>query len=282
MNQLIAKIRDKGKTVNKYYKVLSDVTLFNIPDNLVNAIAYNPNTKLDDGDWFIITEFSKKKYCLDVLKQDFNSVDYNPLNTNLFTKLDFIFLYFDGNYFFQNISRTQLVRKKIIFFGEQFSFDNNNASIIIKEIPDAIYIKKEDCLYFYKLSSIASIFLGIEVLHREATEKEVKNFLNSGFITLTNGFSSTYVKTQTRKNIALAIDVLNNFENDDKEAIFEYTHNYCPGLAYTNNTFSIGSEDDLKLLLFGIGQRFYTTPIGNERRIANSIISMEKEVQTNG
>ena len=31
-------------------------------------------------------------------------------------------------------------------------------------------------------------------------------------------------------------------------------------------------KPDMKKLLFGIEQRFYTTPVGGEKRIANSVI----------
>lgn len=39
-------------------------------------------------------------------------------------------------------------------------------------------------------------------------------------------------------------------------------------------TFSVGSEDDLKMVLYGIEQRFYTIPIGGEKRIANSVLAV--------
>lgn len=43
----------------------------------------------------------------------------------------------------------------------------------------------------------------------------------------------------------------------------------------THNIFNIGDEEELKLLLWGIEQRFYTTVVGNKRRAANSIISLD-------
>ena len=36
----------------------------------------------------------------------------------------------------------------------------------------------------------------------------------------------------------------------------------------------IGSEENLKQLMYGIEQRYYTTPIGNEKRLANSITTI--------
>jgi hypothetical protein len=275
MNQLIAKIRERSKSTSKYRKILSDETIFMLPNNLENAIEYNSSTLLGDDDWFVITRFSTREYFLDLLMQGFDSVDYEQLDLQDFEKLDFLFSYQDGNYFFQNISRVQLVRKKILFLGEQFKFDKNNASIIIKEIPDAIYIKHDDSLYFRKLTSITSIFSGIDQLYREATELETKGFLNSNFISLTNGFSSVDVKTENRKKIALAIDALKKFKSKEKDTIFAYIQGYFPKLRKANNKFSIGSETDLKMLLYGIAQQLYTTPVGNEKRIANSIITLK-------
>ena len=48
--------------------------------------------------------------------------------------------------------------------------------IIINDIPDAVYIKSEDTLYFQRLETISPIFKGIEKLYREATQEEVDRF----------------------------------------------------------------------------------------------------------
>ena len=41
-----------------------------------------------------------------------------------------------------------------------------------------------------------------------------------------------------------------------------------------NQKFEISNDDELKLLLYGIEQRFYTTPFGYEKRLANSVTAM--------
>lgn len=275
MNQLIAKIRDRSRTNNKFRKVLSDEAVFTLPENLTDVIEYNPSTLLEDEQWYGIADFSTMPYCLDFLKDcDFDSVDYEQLDLTYFEKLDFLFSYQDDVYFFQNVSKTQLVKKKLLSFGERFNFDRNNTSIVIKEVADAIYVKNEDKLYFRKLSSISSIFPGIDQLHREATEAETTEFLSKGFITLTGGFSSVDVKIANRKRIALALDTLNSFCDEDRRAVFSYIQDYCPDLTTADDSFSIGDENDLKMLLFGIEQRFYTTPVGDEKRIANSVLKI--------
>ena len=65
---------------------------------------------------------------------------------------------------------------------------------------------------------------------------------------------------------------LNELNEDDRKNIFSYIGDYCPELQIAESSFEIGSEDDMKKLLFGIEQRFYTTLVGGEKRIANSII----------
>ena len=275
MNQLIAKIRDRGQKNNKLRKVISDETVFTLPENLNDAIVYNPSTLLEDEEWYVISHCSGTPYCLDFLMDDeFDSVDYEQLDLASFEKLDFIFSYQEGIYYFQNISKSQLVKKKLISFGERFNFESNNKSIVIKDVADAIYVKSEDKLYFRKLSSISSIFHGIDQLHREATEEETAKFLNQDFIKLEEGFSSVDVKTSNRKRIALALDTLNNYCDEDKKTVFAYIKDYCPELTATEDSFSIADENDLKMLLFGIEQRFYTTPVGEEKRLANSILKI--------
>lgn len=147
-------------------------------------------------------------------------------------------------------------------------------AIALNEIPDAVYVKAEDKLYFRKLASVTGIFKGIDQLYREATESETERFLERDFITLKNDFCSEQVKTANRKRIALAEDTLSHLQKEEQEKIFTYIGDYCPGLKCANGSFEIGDENDLKLLLFGIEQRFYTTLVGNEKRIANSVIRL--------
>jgi hypothetical protein len=148
--------------------------------------------------------------------------------------------------------------------------------IIINQFPDAIYVKGEDKLYFNKLSSITSIFNGIYDLFKEATQEETQLFLANEFIKLECDFSVNQVKTANRKRIAMAQETLKKYNPKDKIKIFNYIREYCNDLEFDENeeTFSIANEDDLKKLLYGIEQRYYTTSIGNEKRLANSIITI--------
>ena len=273
MNHTIAKIRNRG-TGSKYRKILTGETLYTLPDNIEPHIEYSPAHNLDEDCWFGITSFSQKEYCLDILLRAFVSAEFNALlSLDEADKIDFIFSYQDENaYFFQNVTKSKLQCRSYIKLGDDYTFVENSRDISISSIPDAIYIRNTDTLYFKRLSSISGIFDGISELYREATQEETASFLENEFISLQDGFSAEKVKQPNRKRIALAIEKINNFDNDQKTAVFGCIREYYPDLIDENGAFKVGTDDELKLLLYGIDQRFYTTPDGRERRIANSVI----------
>lgn len=111
MNHVLGKIRKKGNA-NKFRKILSDCEVYKLPDNLESYVPYNPDHNLDEEDWFGIPNFSKQEYCLEILKESFNSTEYNTLEKGDINQLDFLCSYQDGNYHFQKIGRNQLLVKK--------------------------------------------------------------------------------------------------------------------------------------------------------------------------
>lgn len=274
MNHVIVKLKTNDKK-NKYRKLISDISLFELPDNLNNAIHYSPKHNLDEDDWFFISEFSHKEYCMPLLLEEFISTEFELFSKDNFEKIDFLVSYQSNNqYYFQKLSRVSLLCKSTICIENVVKYRENMKEIIIKKVPDAIYLKGEDILYFKKLSSITEIFKGIDILYRQATNKETETFLNSDFIKLEGDFSAERVKQANRRRIALAIDTINTCGQEKKKIIFDSIKEYCPALITENNKFKVTSEADLKLLLYGIDQRFYTTPDGEEKRIANSIIKL--------
>ncbi|GHT85554.1 hypothetical protein FACS1894137_09970 [Spirochaetia bacterium] len=278
MNHLIAKIRKQGSRNPQYKKLLSGETLYTLPDGLQQCVDYSPDHNLDEDSWFGIPVFSNKDYCLDFLKTDFNSADHEAMTVIENDKIDFLCSVQDDNkYFFQKVAKSQLVTKKILYISDAFRYEENSKALVIKDTADAIYLKDKDILYFKRLTAITSIFKGIDVLYREATTAETATFLQQSFIRLGNGFSTDDVKQPNRKRIAMAIDTFNAFNAKQKKDIFVYIKNYCPELQFKNNSFEINSDDNLKYLLYGIEQRYYTTQINEERRLANSIVKLPLE-----
>lgn len=281
MNHTIAKVRGRAQQGSKYRKILSGETLYTLPNDLTPHVAYTPTHNLDEDCWFGLENFSREAFCLDILQTVFVSAEYNTLLTqDEADKIDFIFSYQDEDgepvYYFQNITKSQLQYKRFIRLGDDYTFNDNSRNITINSVPDAIYIPSRDILYFKRLSSVSGIFDGISDLYREATQAETATFLESDFISLQEGFSADNVKQANRKRIAMALDTIRRFDNAQRTVVFGCIRDYCPGLIAENGAFNISNEQELKLLLYGIDQRFYTTPDGRERRIANSIITINQ------
>lgn len=271
MDFLLARVADRR---NWYRKMIAGETIYQIPSNLENRIRYTPMDICDEDSWFYIDSFSQNKFCLDILKQDvFNSTDYEEINVIQPEKISYLVSYQGQNFFcFQRVYTSSLLQqKRFLHIGGRVEVRECERGIIINDVPDAIYSKREDCLYFKKLETITPIFKGIDELYREATEEETRQFLGYSFINLQNGFDTLEVKKSNRKRIALAMNVLGSFSEKQKRRIFEYTNEYFPNLKYNGNSFEIENEEDLKNLLYGIEQRLYTTPVTKEQRCASAV-----------
>lgn len=280
MNHLIAQL--KGTKIEiKTFKVFSDEIVYDLPTDLNNPKSYNSDYKLEDDEWFHIPNFSDTEYCIPLLKRTFNSTEYNQINTEQLKKIDYLLSYQRHNnneyYFFQNINTSHLIKKRWFKSSNTPTLEKNIPIIIINDIADAIYSKENDILYFKKLTSISSIFKGISELYREATQTETEDFLNKDFITLDDGYEANKVGAANRKRIAMAMSSFSNFTTSEKSKIHTYIKDYCTNIPFNKNStsFTIKNEDDLKHLLWGIEQRYYTTPIGKEKRIANSISKVD-------
>jgi len=272
MNHLLAKT--KGRNGN-FFKVISNRQIFDMPDDLNNAVEYNSDYKLEDDEWFAVTEFSEKEYCIDFLTTRFISTDYNQLARAEYNNVEYLVAYQTGVYCFQKLSSSQIIRKKYFSISDQPELVDSPI-IVINQVPDAIYVNNNDTLYFKRLPAITTIFKGIYELYKEATQEETEEFLQNDFINLDESFTADSVKKANRKRIAMAQATLKKFKSKEKKQIFSYIREYCTDLEFDENdeNFSISNEEDLKKLLYGIEQRYYTTRIGNEKRLANSITTV--------
>ncbi|WP_027204471.1 hypothetical protein [Butyrivibrio fibrisolvens] len=273
MNHVIAKIKGKEKT---YEKLFSGDSIFELPSDLDNAVEYNPEIILEEYEWYKIENFSVTPYVIDLLRHNFNTTDYGEAKKVKKEKIEYIVSVQDDIFFFQRIFKHNILVEKLISIGDVVRLDQGNKYLVVNPLPDAVYLKRDDVLYFRKLSTISPIFKGIDELYREATEEEIDRFLQNDFIELKDCYGVENIKKSNRKRIAMAMEALDSFSKKDKQKILKYTHEYYPTLTYDekNKVFTIGSEEEMKHLLWGIEQRYYTTPVTNEKRVANSVIQL--------
>lgn len=273
MNNVFARVT--GDRKKPYFKMLSDCTLFNqVAVKKKGCVAYAPDHNLDVDAWFMIAQFSQQPYCLPVLKGDFDSKDYDDLTKSQFSRIAYIIAVQGDDFYFQKISPSLFIKRKTIAFGEAAVVEDSKERLVVNALPDAVYRKSSDTLLFRELTTITSIFRGIDVLYKEATKEEVNDFLGETFIGLSAGYDAAKVSKPNRKRIALAMNTLATLSSGARKEMLDYINDYCEErLAFdkTTGTFEITCDEELKFLLYGIEQRFYTTPFGQERRLANSV-----------
>ncbi|MHA4894636.1 hypothetical protein ACXZ1K_07795 [Pedobacter sp. PWIIR3] len=269
MDYLLAKVKRKSNL----FKILTDQNIFEIPITLEDSIVYDPATLIEEEEWYKIDNFSQSPFALDFLKNAFISANHDQIARDHYVKIQYLCSVQTQYYCFQVINSHSLLKRSWVSISDNPEIIKDKPVVMINKVPDSIYNKNTDILHFKKISVAKMIFNGLDTLYREATDVETQNFLANDFISLQNGFDLNSVKIPNRKRIALVMDTLNNFTQVDKDYIYQYIQTYCQ-VPFNNNSFEISTEDDLKNILFGIEQRFYTTQLGNERRIANSIISL--------
>lgn len=272
MDHVFARVKNLRK--KPFFKLISDHSLYeSVNINTVPCVVYSPDHNLDEDSWFKIEGFKDTDFCLDILKKDFDAKDYDDLKKEKFSEIAYLISIQGGNFYFQKVSPSLFVTRKSIVFGEVAKIEQPENRLVIKPLPDAIYFKDSDTLIFRDLAGIASIFKGIDVLFKEATKEEVGNFLAEPFIKLEN-YGVDNVSKPNRKRIGLAMATLSTMTQDDRDLLIPYISEYCKNtLTYDEaaGKFTICKDDDLKHLIYGIEQRFYTTLISKEKRLANSV-----------
>lgn len=273
MDCVLAKV--KGPRKKPFFKIISDHTLFEpLKVDVDFCVEYDPDHNLDEDAWFKVENFQQKPYCIDFLKSNFDSKDWDDLTREQFPNISYLIASQGDDFYFQKINPSLFLCKKTICFGDVAKIESNENRLVVKERPDAVYIKASDTLIFRNLAAIASIFKGIDILFKEATQEEVASFLSESFLTLSGGYNASLVSKPNRKRVALAMATLEKMSAQDREGMHTYISGYCKDQLKFDaiaKKFQVSKDDELKLLLYGIEQRFYTTPFGKEKRLANSV-----------
>lgn len=272
MNYLLAKLRSR---TSEFVKVIASKNeILEAPD-LTNTEDYSPGYNLDPEEWFKLDNFLARGYENGLIENTFSGTTFNQITTDKYKDIKYLCCKQNNLYLFQKMSMNQLLSKKWFRITDSPLLQRDKPIIVINEWIDAVYNKDNDTLYFKDIVKIKEMFKKIEDLYRIASQVEVNRFLDMDFISLGTDFTSDSVKVANRRRIAIALKTLNNFNAGEVIEIFEYTKSYCTSIFTKDDTFVIDTEEHLKLVLFGIEQRYYTTSIGDaKKRLANSILEI--------
>lgn len=267
-------VKTKGKK-GSFCKVLSDQQVYCDIPSFEDNRPYNDEVRLREDQWFVLANFSQKEYAPSLVKEEFNAAQWSQIDRADYGKIDYIIsVQDDGNQLiFQNVTNSLIYkRQSLLSLDDQPSLLNKEHLLVIHQQADAYYQRENDCLYFQRLSSITSIFPGINELYNEATDVEVEAVLSLPMLNLAADFTKDKVKTANRRRIREALDMYNQYDDQQKEQLPQYMNKYCQDLFFNNVTrkFDIKDEKTLTLFLNGLCQRYYTTEISQEKKVALS------------
>lgn len=276
MSKVFAKLRQSNKrqSLESYKMVLStDDTIYQeVLDNTEFEFdKYTANRKPEDNLWFYIENFSNQPYADLLIIHSIKSSELSELKKDDFDKLELLAIDNDKCIFYQRITKSKLIMKKGFFWLDSaFRYQSEDTSIRFNSYPDAIYERSSNRLYFKKLNTISNIFIGINELYREATEDEIKSFLNNNFIVCSENFNYKTVSISNRKRIAQVIERMNELRPEQIDELLDYIKPYCQNMFIRKHLYRISNDKELKLILDGFCENYYTKPISNEKTLAHS------------
>jgi hypothetical protein len=267
----------KRQRLEPLRKVVSNDRLFRSVDvEFDSCIEYSPSTLLAEDEWYKVSDFNSRDFFPEFIGDELISTEIADLRKEEFEKIAVLLSFQGGDYYLQKVRPSSIVKKKAVAFGDVAVVESDANRIFVNDQPDAIYLPSKDGLIFKDLARISSLFPGIDLLYREATDDQVTDFLALDFVTADN-FQVGDVSKPNRRRIALALATLDRLTKEERAQILTYTQSYMKDkLAFNDEGTSVlvSTDEDLKYLMYGIEQRFYTTEIGLEKRIANSVVTI--------
>ncbi|MFZ7336670.1 hypothetical protein ACLS0R_10385 [Comamonas jiangduensis] len=269
----------KRKRINSgLQKLLSDSKLFEDFDiSKFGIFDYNPETLQEEDHFYRLEKFSTFEFYPDWLKNPVDSKDYFDIEKKDYQEISYIVEIDDDNIFaFQSLNKsTYLKCRKFFELGEEITIEDKKTILVIKDIPDAYYDRSTDSLFFRNLIYLEKMFPGASSLYKEATNDQVKDFLTSGIFTLKNNFTSENVSVLNRKKIALCLSTFSKLTHAQKTLISKSVQSHKPSLYDSvSNSYVVDSDESLKLVLYALQERFFTTIATNKKTIANSVIAV--------
>lgn len=259
----------------RWYKLADQVENADYENiSLDDAIIYDPNNT-EGGQWFKIEAFNERAGFLPMLDIDFNVADLESVSSEQFNShmIEFIAYYQDHRFFIQKFTKGSFVKKKwFAWDGDAAKYFEADGLIYINPLPNCIYDNVSHCIYFMDIAKAYSLFGELRLDYRAATEEETSHLLQSDIIH-TDGFSAVDVGVSNRKRITSIIAKFNQYNQEQKNTLRQYIKEKVGGnLPYDEQTekFIVKSDGQLRLLLYGIQQRFYQPPLEEEVQVATA------------
>ncbi len=278
MGTFIAKLKQDSQ---RWYKLADQITNREYEEiHLNDTVIYDPNNT-NSEQWFRVENFNQMQGFMPLLTSDIIVAELESLSSNQFVsrQVDFIAYYHEHKYYMQSFTRNSLMRKKWFSLnGEAVTYSDEDGILFINPIPNCIYDNQTNCLYFKDIAKAYGVLGDLKLDYKAATEPEVNSFLQSDIIQ-TEGFDVAGVGLSNRKRITSILSKYEQYGQEEKATLRQYIRDSVGNsLVFNEETqkFMIKSDTHLKLLLYGMQQRFYQPPLEVEVQVATSNTGISK------
>ena len=185
---------------NFYYVVCHEET--ELPEEVIKGLTaikdgdkdsfidYDPKDKIDSEQWFILKEFSKINESQIVLPEQ--TISFNKVEPSNYKEIEFISSFLPNYGTFGKVFLLNRVTPSLCIKGKSIlnfetkipTITDNPKILLLKDIPDGIYVPELDVLIFKNIDPLKPIFPSLEKLYRAASREEVEKIFNSPLIDL--------------------------------------------------------------------------------------------------
>lgn len=276
---------------SKFYLVLSDDNcpdLFTFLDtDNIKAVPYTYPSSLEDDEWFYHVlkkdedededeESDEDEKISDPLERLNRQIKTSlpTIDESDYQKILYIVYRKSGTDWFilQKIpNKSKVYGKKVLTFSEQAQVVTK-PFIIINEEPDALYNITTNNLYFKNISRINNVFNNLNLLYREASKPEKQTFLNLPLLNVSSDFDIDKISMVNSKHIALVLSQYNSYDDAVKTELHSYMEQINDLSKDENGKYIINNDEDLRIFIYALQERYYTTFATKENRLAKSFI----------
>lgn len=270
MGVFIAKIKDDDE---RWYKIVDQIMNDELSEIVLgDAVAYDPNNT-EANQWFKIDGFDQKEGFLPLLAQQINVADLESLDRQQYDNIEFIAFFDLGRYYMQKITRGNYLKKKWFSWdGDILRYQEDEGIIYINPVPNCIYDTNTRAIYFMDIAKAYGIFSNLKLDYKAATDDEANRFLQSDIVDAQT-LPIEKVGVSNRKRITSILTKYEAYTPNEKATLKEYIKKSVgANLDFDDNAkkFVVNTDTQLRLLLYGIQQRFYMPPLEDEVQVATS------------
>ena len=245
-----------------------------------NSREFDPETKLEQEDWFYIEIDDDHRTMISEYSDKFlNTASLNDVDGDEFLKIDLIFREVDNDgLVFQKITQSKrMVEKSILRWRpnirrpERTIIENG---IELKSEIDA-YFDGNDKLYFKNFRTIHSLFKGIDDYYRIASQAEVNELKRIDLVS----FSDFEIKSNNLKMVAILKDDEIDLSNTSIISTLLTSYEQYPEQDFkvSEGKFIIDTNKRLTSFLKLALGRLYTNPITSYQMEASSARRLVKK-----